>query len=71
MNVLVTGGAGYIGSHACKTRYHAGYTLVSYGNMVYSHSWALRWVPLELDAAAGKLSAISIHGDDYDTPDGT
>ena len=47
MNILVTGGAGYIGSHACKALAEAGYTPVSYDNLVYGHRWAVRWGPLE------------------------
>ena len=46
-NVLVTGGAGYIGSHACKALAKAGYTPVSYDNLVYGHRWAVKWGPLE------------------------
>jgi UDP-arabinose 4-epimerase len=45
--VLVTGGAGNIGSHTCKGRARAGYLPVSYGNLVYGHEWAVRWGPLE------------------------
>jgi len=45
--VLVTGGAGYIGSHACKALARAGYTPVAYDNLVYGHPWAVRWGPLE------------------------
>ncbi|QFY88442.1 UDP-glucose 4-epimerase GalE [Magnetovirga frankeli] len=45
--VLVTGGAGYIGSHACKALARAGYIPVSYDNLVYGHPWAVRWGPLE------------------------
>jgi len=47
MNVLVTGGAGYIGSHACKALSKAGYTPISLDNLVYGHRWAVRWGPLE------------------------
>jgi len=46
--VLVTGGAGYIGSHACKALAAAGYRPVSYDNLVYGHRWAVRWGPLEV-----------------------
>jgi len=45
--VLVTGGAGYIGAHACKTLAEAGYTPVTYDNLVYGHSAAVKWGPLE------------------------
>jgi UDP-arabinose 4-epimerase len=46
-NVLVTGGAGYIGSHTCKALARAGYTPVAYDNLVYGHEWAVKWGPLE------------------------
>jgi len=50
--VLVTGGAGYIGSHACKALAKAGYTPVAYDNLVYGHRAAVRWGPLvEADLA--------------------
>ena len=47
MNILVTGGAGYIGSHACKALAQAGYTPVSFDNLVYGHRQAVQWGPLE------------------------
>ncbi len=46
-SVLVTGGAGYIGAHACKALAEAGYTPVTYDNFVYGHRTAVRWGPLE------------------------
>ena len=46
-NILVTGGAGYIGSHACKALYEAGYTPIALDNLVYGHEWAVKWGPLE------------------------
>ena len=46
-NVLVTGGAGYIGSHACKALAAAGYTPVTYDNLSIGNRWAVRWGPLE------------------------
>ncbi len=46
-NVLVTGGAGYIGSHTCKALSRAGFTPVTYDNLVYGHEWAVKWGPLE------------------------
>jgi UDP-arabinose 4-epimerase len=45
--ILVTGGAGYIGSHACKSLARAGYLPVTYDNLVYGHEWAVKWGPLE------------------------
>jgi UDP-glucose-4-epimerase GalE len=46
-NIMVTGGAGYIGSHACKALARAGYTPIAYDNLVYGHSQAVKWGPLE------------------------
>ena len=45
--VLVTGGAGYIGSHTCKSLRRAGYLPVVYDNFVHGNEWAVRWGPLE------------------------
>lgn len=44
--VLVAGGAGYIGSHACKALAEAGYTPVAYDNLSFGHRSAVRWGPL-------------------------
>lgn len=44
--VVVTGGAGYIGSHACKALALAGYEPVVFDNLVYGHEWAVKWGPL-------------------------
>jgi len=53
-SILVTGGAGYIGSHACKTLAHAGYRPVVYDNLSRGHRAAVRWGPLvEGDLADG------------------
>ncbi|OQY04599.1 MAG: UDP-glucose 4-epimerase GalE [Desulfobacteraceae bacterium 4572_123] len=45
--ILVTGGAGYIGAHACKALATAGFTPVAYDNLVYGHRQAVKWGPLE------------------------
>ena len=47
LNILVTGGAGYIGSHACKALFHGGYQPVACDNLVFGHAEAVRWGPLE------------------------
>ncbi len=46
MNILVTGGAGYIGSHACKALAAAGYTPVAYDSLINGHERAVQWGPL-------------------------
>ncbi len=45
--VLVTGGAGYIGSHTCKALAAAGYLPVTYDSLARGNDWAVRWGPLE------------------------
>lgn len=44
--ILVTGGAGYVGSHACKALAAAGYTPVSFDSLSNGHDWAVKWGPL-------------------------
>lgn len=61
-HVLVTGGAGYIGSHTCKALAQAGLTPVTYDNLVYGHRQFVKWGPFvhgELGDAA--LLARTFH----------
>ncbi|PZU88550.1 MAG: UDP-glucose 4-epimerase GalE [Shinella sp.] len=52
--VLVTGGAGFIGSHICKALSHSGFIPVAYDNLSTGHADAVRWGPLiEADIADG------------------
>ena len=44
--ILVTGGAGYIGSHACKALAAAGFTPVCFDNLSRGHAHAVKWGPL-------------------------
>jgi len=44
--VLVTGGAGYIGGHACKALARAGYLPVTLDDLSAGHEWAVKWGPL-------------------------
>ena len=44
--VLVTGGAGYIGSHTCKLLATAGYEPITYDNLSTGHADAVKWGPL-------------------------
>src|SRR6266404_5806649 len=45
--ILVTGGAGYIGSHVCKALAEAGFAPVCFDTLEKGHEWAVRWGPLE------------------------
>ncbi|MDH3739442.1 MAG: UDP-glucose 4-epimerase GalE [Alphaproteobacteria bacterium] len=46
-NILVTGGAGYIGSHTCKQLAASGHTPIVYDNLSNGHRDAVRWGPFE------------------------
>lgn len=45
--VLVTDGAGYVGSHTCKALARAGWLPVVYDNLCRGHRSAVRWGPFE------------------------
>ena len=45
--ILVTGGAGYIGSHACKALQHAGFNPVVFDNLVTGWRDAVKFGPFE------------------------
>jgi UDP-glucose-4-epimerase GalE len=47
MRILVTGGAGYIGSHACKALAMKGFEPIVYDNLSRGNRWAVKWGPLE------------------------
>jgi UDP-glucose-4-epimerase GalE len=44
-NVLVTGGAGYIGSHICKALNENGFTPITFDNLSTGHAIFVRWGP--------------------------
>jgi UDP-arabinose 4-epimerase len=46
MRVLVTGGAGYIGSHTAKELARSGHEPVVLDDLSAGHRWAVRWGPL-------------------------
>ncbi len=46
MRVLVTGGAGYIGSHTAKALSRAGYEPIVLDNFSTGHRWAVKWGPV-------------------------
>jgi UDP-glucose 4-epimerase len=68
-NVLVTGGAGYIGSHACKALKAAGYVPVTFDNLDTGWEEAVKFGPLErgdlldrarLDAVFAKWQPVAV-----------
>lgn len=60
MKVLVTGGAGYIGSHACKALAQAGYEPIAYDNLSVGHEWAVKWGPLVIGELADRNRLVAI-----------
>ncbi|MEN9654932.1 MAG: UDP-glucose 4-epimerase GalE [Chlamydiota bacterium] len=44
--ILVTGGAGYIGSHTAKALAEHGFLPIVYDNLSTGHPWAVQWGPL-------------------------
>jgi UDP-glucose-4-epimerase GalE len=59
--VLVTGGAGYIGSHACKALARAGYRVVVFDNLAAGHRAAVKWGDLvEGDITDGRAVAEAL-----------
>lgn len=62
--ILVTGGAGYIGSHTCKCLAEAGWRPVALDNLVYGHRWAVRWGPMvigDLKDVSSLDDAFAVH----------
>jgi UDP-glucose 4-epimerase len=68
-HVLVTGGAGYIGSHACKALAAAGYVPVTFDNLATGWVEAVKYGPFEqgdlldraaLDAVFAKWQPIAV-----------
>lgn len=45
--IIVTGGAGFIGSHTCKALSRAGFVPVTVDNLSNGHADSVRWGPLE------------------------
>ena len=62
--ILVTGGAGYIGSHACKALAQDGFTAIAFDNLALGHRDAVRWGPLveaDISDEAAVAQAIRQH----------
>lgn len=59
-SILVTGGAGFIGSHTCKVLRRAGFTPVTYDNLSRGNPEAVKWGPLEVGDLAdrGRLTEV-------------
>jgi UDP-glucose-4-epimerase GalE len=60
MRVLITGGAGYIGSHTAKLLAASGHTPIVFDDFTQGHDWAVKWGPLERGSLAdqGRLREV-------------
>src|ERR1019366_1050377 len=47
LKILVTGGAGYSGSHTCKALAAKGFEPIVYDSLSRGNRWAVKWGPLE------------------------
>jgi UDP-arabinose 4-epimerase len=56
MKILVTGGAGYIGSHVCKVLAAKGFEPVVFDNLSRGNRWAVKWGPLEVGDIADSVT---------------
>jgi UDP-arabinose 4-epimerase len=68
-HILVTGGAGYIGSHTCKALAAQGFIPVTFDNLSTGHASAVKWGPLlvgdvrnpsDLDAALAAYKSVAV-----------
>ena len=59
-SILVTGGAGYIGSHTCKALRRAGFDPIAYDNLLRGNRESVKWGVLEVGELAdgGHLRAV-------------
>jgi UDP-glucose 4-epimerase len=64
-NILVTGGAGYVGSYVCKTLSKKGYQPVVLDNFVHGHHEAVKWGPF----IEGDISDRALLEDVFSTHD--
>ena len=63
-NILVTGGAGYIGSHTAKALAEHGYTPIVFDNLSSGHRQAVRWGPFvhgDIRDAAALREAMGVY----------
>jgi UDP-glucose-4-epimerase GalE len=58
-SILVTGGAGYVGSHACKALAKAGYVPVVFDNLSRGHREAVRWGPLVVGDISDRAALVT------------
>ena len=60
MKILVTGGAGYIGSHACKVLAEHGHEPITYDNLSRGHREAVKFGPLEIGDTGDRARVLEV-----------
>jgi UDP-arabinose 4-epimerase len=60
MRILVTGGAGYIGSHTCKHLAAAGHAPIVFDDLSQGHEWAVKWGPIERGSLADPARLVEV-----------
>src|SRR6187455_2003519 len=60
MRILITGGAGYIGSHTAKLLAASGHAPIVFDDFTQGHDWAVKWGALERGSLAdqGRLREV-------------
>lgn len=58
--ILVTGGAGFIGSHTCKALSRAGFLPVVYDDLSLGHDWAVRYGPLAAGCITDRARLVEV-----------
>jgi UDP-glucose-4-epimerase GalE len=64
-NVLVTGGAGYIGSHVCKALSKAGYTPITFDNLSTGRKDFVKWGPLVVGDLRNRSDLVHLFSNHY------
>jgi len=62
MRILVTGGAGYIGSHTAKRLATNGHEPIVFDDLSQGHDWAVKWGPLERGSLADPARLADVFG---------
>ena len=67
--ILITGGAGYVGSHICKKLSQTGFEPIVFDNLSRGNKWAVKWGELivgdlfdklTIDSTLEKISPVAI-----------
>lgn len=60
MRILVTGGAGYIGSHVCKALAESGFEPVTFDSLIRGNRWAVKYGPFFLGDLLDEQALVEV-----------